>query len=1273
VQPHLKLLGGYELVASNGEKIRLPTRKSWALLAYLVQSGKIENSREELATLLWPNSGEDQARASLRQELAVLRKTMLEAGIKPIIAQKEAIQFNPDGLSIDTRELHKIAQSSPESNLHQVADLYAGDFISGLNIRSEVYDEWLWLERQHLRDMALSCLLRALTHDEMAGNPAKTIATAKSLLTIEPIDENAHRALMQSYWITGRKTEALKQFKHCQNILMRDLDTGPSAETVALADKIRLEQQPKAKQPSITKDACPSREKREITVLVFGVSNIEDLSQTHDPEELSSRLNACAQHCQQAVQQFGGKLVNRLGDKLVFVFGFPTANEHDSERAVLAALNAIQTTETSSKETPILLSCGISQGEMLVDPQAGSSNEQPAFSGAALINATKLEQMAKGSETLVSFATHASLKNKFDMNLVQSTGNNTRAYSVQAEKPYASRFEIRGISDGLTRLTGRKQELAELEKIWATTCGGSGGLAIIQGEPGIGKSRLAYRFVEKVNTGNPTVLQFSGSPHHGQSALFPVIQCLQHYLGLETITDETEKLETLTNWIDTLGLDQHSFLRPLCNLMSPVTIDVEKLEANLTGLQSEPPIETLVACFRALAREKPLLLLFEDLHWMDPTTELLIKTMATQVPKLPAMVLLTLRPEGRPKWFQKTPMLTVELTRLSPQQCVDFVRHISPSSWPADMIDKIITRSDGIPLFLEELVNSMLDEHSEAANIKTASVPESLQASLTARIDRLGAAKPVLQLAAVIGRVFDHSLLEKVVDMSPKDLESILVQLQNRRLIYRIGRAPYARYEFKHVLVQELTYRLILKQQRAQYHLQIATALRDRLGGNSAQTPEITARHFEMAGRPEDAIVFLETAGKQAVRVSAHQEAVTHFSKAVSLVTSFVPCDDSRALELKFLLLLGPQLIAAHGFASDQAIEVYARARALGSQSKDTRKLCHVLWGLWGHYVVGANIRTAKDISEQFLTLAIRADDEIDMVAGHYMIGVTQFYSGQLSAAEESFNTSLQLYHPDQHSEQAVRVGVDLSVTAQSYLTWVYALQGRTMTAETLAQQVVANAEKTKHDFSIGFAQVFVASMYNFLSLTDRAEQHASVTAALSGGQGFAQFQAQAKIQLGRAIVQKGDARGLEQMQSGMRSYYGTGAGLARPYAQAWLAEAYADKGAIDQAITIIDEAMGFTHKSGVVYFDSELLRLKAKFLHKQGGPQLDIANVIYAESIKLAKASGAHLLYLRAAKGYADLLSEMGHNTQAEQILQDALAVQKSSNNQLGIPTNNR
>jgi DNA-binding SARP family transcriptional activator len=539
LQLQLKLLGGYELLTANGTAVRLPTRKSWALLVILAQSSKQESTREELTTLLWPHSGEEQARASLRQELAVLRKTLQKNGLEPVIAQGEVIRFDPAGMVIDTYRLREFAKSAEEVDLHTVTDLYTGEFVAGLGIRSEPFEEWVWVERQNLRNLALDCLLRALDRAEKHQNPERAGCIARAILDIDLTDETAHRALMRGYWETGRKAEALKQFKRCREILARDLDTEPSSETCDLADRIRVvRRKPLRKMPLSTPAGVAPRtyqasimpaisppEKREVTFLVFGTPRIEALSRKLDPEELSLRLERSFNLCLQVVTELGGMLANHFGDRMVFTFGYPDTSEHDAKRAVLAAQKAFAGQQASEGQQAGLR-CGIAQGETLVTLQSGIFQNLPYFSGAAVFRACALEQMAQASQILVAGNLRKPLESSFELALLSDAQGGSGAYAVKAERRTSSRFEIQRFTELLSGLTGRHQELAELIEVWQPARAGSGRVAVLQGEPGIGKSRLLYSFQQEVLPDAPTVLQISGSPHHRQSALFPVIQCL---------------------------------------------------------------------------------------------------------------------------------------------------------------------------------------------------------------------------------------------------------------------------------------------------------------------------------------------------------------------------------------------------------------------------------------------------------------------------------------------------------------------------------------------------------------------------------------------------------------------------------------------------------------------------------------------------------------------------------------------------------------------------
>jgi predicted ATPase/DNA-binding SARP family transcriptional activator len=1232
----LVLLGGCALIGVDGNYLRLKTRKSWALLALLAQAKDGECTREYLASLLWPRSGEEQARASLRQELAILRKTLHVGNQQLLEARTEAIKLRRDLFSIDCYNLEKWATSEDYADTLKIPKVYQGELAAGLNIRSAPFDDWVWLERQRLQDLAITGLEKILAHDEADGDPQVILGTAQSIIEIDPTHELAHQHLMKNLHTLGRRSEALAQFSRLQEIMRRELDADPSEETFELYHQIRGQKAGSAKNgisESLQQNTM-RQEKRELTIAAFGIANPTNQHEILGAEEISDLLVQMEAQCQEVVPKFGGTLLGMIGDRCLAIFGYPTAGELVAERSVFAARELSGKTLTSHTKGIVQISCGIANGETLISMTEAKRPHPSHLSGSAVTQATTLSFMATGGQVLIGSTTQALLRNAFKVEQVAALSQGNVAYQVVREQTVKNRFDASEMSNTLSLFTGRDRELSRLTELWDKSKRYEGTTVCVIGEPGIGKSRLVHSFLRMRLTNSATVMQFSGSAHHQNTAFHPVTEEFRRVVGIDQAEKPDESQTALQCWLSDIGLSDDEDMQDVAILLRGFFAQVSD------GAHIEKPASTLIRCFNKLAEKGPVVLIFEDFHWMDSSTQKLIREMQSEIKTSSILVVVTSRQDPTTTKIDIPLSHQIQLNPLSKAQAHELALQICPPHTKDSQIDEIIELSDGIPLFLEELINSISDQEDTPRTYKKRGlIPASLQETLMARIDKIGSEKEILHIASVIGREFSQELLQSVARYDTDHIESYLEKLQNQDLVYRIGVSPYARYEFKHALVQDLTYKSILRQDRKTYHQKVAQALKAGVACLTPAEPEVIAWHFENSGELDEALDYLEIAGRQAVNLSAHYEATQHFRHALNLAHS-----DNRSGELegrirKILLLLGPQLLAEHGFASEEVRDVYAQAESLSVGEHGKIQFSRVLWGLWSNYIVRAELKTAHDLSDEFLKIAISTHETLDIVAGHYMTGVSQFYTGNLKSAELAFKRVHVEYETSLHDEMIHRFGINLNVASSSYLLWVYALSGRFDKAHSCSRQLIGETELINHSVSTGFAHNFISGMHNFMGDAKQAERHARVAAALSDGQRFAQFRAQADINLGRALDRLGHPQGLTLLQQGLEGYLETGAKLAQPYALAWLAEAYMDRGLANQAKMSISKGLIFSASTGETYFDAELLRLQAEVSGRFSLETEEGIIRLFERSLQSTDLTGAKAIRLATSASFAHFL----------------------------------
>jgi hypothetical protein len=967
-----------------------------------------------------------------------------------------------------------------------------------------------------------------------------------------------------------------------------------------------------------------------LSLAVFGFDDPAAVYNQMSEEQLAVLDRRFATVCAVAASEFGGKLVSLPMGQKVLTFGVPDPHELDAERAVLAAQKVLRSFEWSSFKCPARLRCGIASGEGFIVLDSGPNMSPLAVSGPVYDKASQLEQHAPGNVLLVSADARALFRSNFMARKVQLGTEEEIAWEVSPAIVPSTRFDPRDQDPRLRYFMGRMKEVRLLAKSWATSKTGLAQTVLIEGEPGIGKSSLMSAFLKKVQTDQPLVLNFLGSAHHKRTPYFPVAQGLFAFLGLKGMQSPSLLSTVIHNFLNDLGLET---MRDNANLRAILKSDGIESHVPRVEVAADNPVETLIACFRRLSDVNPVILVFEDAHWMDPSTLKLIDALPGALGHSRVLSLVSTRAGTGPEKLPGSADAICRLDNLPEAEARALADLLRPSDMTDAQFDTIVHRSDGIPLFLEELMNIAAERGSHFFERGPENlIPASLRETLAARLSHLGSNRDMLHLAAVIGREFNISLLSAVTGVPEDELAIQLEAFQRSNLIYPVGTPQHGLFEFKHSLVQDLAYQSIEPGARSRYHARIAEALTETTERYPPAAPEVIARHFQHAGNVPAALDYLEVAGIEAVRVAAHREAGRYFQKALELAQDIGDEAERDIAVSRFLLLLGPQLITNHGFASSEVQEVYARARQLTVSDTGSPEILQMLWGLWGAHIVKADLAFAKTLSADFLRTARARQNDLEISAGLYMTGVGAFYVGDLARAEKLLLSSVEAALAADFDEMITKYSLDLGILARSYLNWCYALMDRPDDMQNNALSLETAALLSDHAFCQAFSSCFLSTTHNFLGNFAEAEHHALAAAALSREQGFAQQLAQADINLGRAQVTSGNPSGLERMLDGLKAYLETGAVLARPYTEAWIAEAQLHRGDLETAVNRLIEVRRFTRRSGERYYDAELLRLSALAAKATRPHARHLVGTLLGKSASHARRSGTdlHLLNLK-------------------------------------------
>lgn len=969
--------------------------------------------------------------------------------------------------------------------------------------------------------------------------------------------------------------------------------------------------------------AAPAAYHAALTVAVIGFGAQDAIEARLSAEEfkfISGRLTTA---CAVAASEFGGKLVARPGCPKVIVFGIPALHELDAERAVLAAQKVLRTFGRDGYSHPVNLRCGIASGEGSIVLEQGPNMAPLSVTGSAYATAAWLHEEAPDNELLISADAQALFRSDFMARSVQLSDGSQTAFQVSPAVAPQARTEPGEQAARPATFTGRQDELDALHALWRSAKNGSPQTAIVQGEPGIGKSSLLEAFLTGVQPDHPLILKFFGSVHHKRTPYYSIARGLYAFLGLKGFQSPALLNTIIEQLLADLGLDTVRHNANLRAILKGGGLDSHPV---MPDSAVDDPAETLIACVRKLSAIHPVVLVYEDAHWMDISTLESIALLQRALENNQVLTLVSKRPGEIAVNLTRSADLTCRIGQL----CEDHTRQLAGLLRPEDMSDayfeQIVSRSDGIPLFLEELMhNASSSGLGGSDDPGRPLIPASLRETLAVRLSHLGDRKDILFMAAAIGKDFGSALLRDVSGLTPEQLAQHLAVFRRSNLIYRKWPAEDGIYEFKHSLVQDLAYQSIPPRDRTRFHQKIAAVLTTWPERYAPAASEVIARHFERAGDIRSALKYLETAGVEAVRVAAHRDAGRYFGKALNLAQELADTTEREHAVSHFLLLLGPQLITKHGFASEQVRAVYTRARTLTSNDTSSADVLQMLWGLWGAHIVKADVALAKSLGEDFLHIARINENPLELAAGHYMNGVGLFYVGDLAAAEQSLLSAVKAALEADFDEMITKYSLDLGILARSYLAWCYALMNSPNQMRENCLSLETAALLSDHAFCQAFSSCFLATAYNFLDDSRQAERHATMAVGLSREQGFAQQLAQAEINLGRARARTGDPTGLALMEHGLKAYASTGAVLARPYAEAWIAEELLDQDARD-ALRRLVSVRRFTLHSGERYFDAELQRLSALATGSTHPGSDHLVRALLAKSARHAHRTGNRL-----------------------------------------------
>lgn len=1206
---------GQPLAGFNYDKMR-------ALLAYLSLEHSREHSRETLAALLWESSPASTWRGNLRRTLSDLRR-VLEAptGLELFAAGKNSLRLLPAG-RIDVLRFRQAPQhcaATPAcqqcpnciAELEEAVALYRGDFLAGLDLPDcPDFEDWLLLQRESLRCHALALLEHLSNHFEQHGKLQHALPYARRLVELDPWQENGQQRLMRLLTLNGQSAAALAQYESFRNQLWKELGAHPSQECQALQQRIRHGELGAARValPRPVTLPPPPAELRQVTVLYCEIST----TASADPEEALAVLAEPQAQCAQIIRAHGGYLVQAHGGGLLAYFGYPQAREDAARIALQAALTLAAACE------PAKVRCGLHTGQIVTAP----GQQMPDATGFTSDLAIQVRQLAGYQEVALSSATFRLVQGYFrclplDLCLLGTGASAGTIY--RAEAASAARHRL-AAQPQLTPLVGREDELGQLIALWRRVHERRRGQGLLlTGDPGVGKSRL----VHELGTRLPVILpglqaEIRCLESHRSDPLYPCAELIRGLAGFAADSDPAQRYRHLCEVLRVFSLGQEGcdLVADLLGLPLPEASPVHQLPGEQWR---ERMLDTLVRIIHT-NRQQPLLLVLEDAHWADSATLQLFERLLREPERRPMLLLITARPE-----FAAQPWLDAGVERLElPHLSAEMARSMTAGlaeGLDRDELQRVLALADGVPLFIEELVQWAASDGAQQG------LPLTLNDLLMARIDLLGDARTTAQLAAGIGREFQIELLEALHEGDPAQLHGHLKDLLRSGLV-NPGRHS-TQYQFKHALIHQAAYLSQTRTQRRRTHGRIAEILQQRFAARCQQEPAQVAHHLTEAGLVAEAIPLWQRAAANARRISANREAANCLQRTLDCLAE-LPAGAARDdQELELQLALGTVLNSAEGYGAPSTLAAFARAEQLAATVQDPQLRFRTLFGLWGGAGSQVSHDRVRELGRQVLEAAERTGRPANRLLGQNCYLVGSFWGRPLHESRELAEAMILQCETQARQECLRDYGEDPLANARNYLLlglWVAGQPGR-------ARQVCG--EQLDEVRSVGFANaicyslVFTSMLHCLLREPLQVAQMAEETIAHCQRNGLRVWHDIADVMTGWARVAQGDAGGLADIERGVAGNRHSMSSIEVTLGCLQL-DALLRLGRHADVLQLAGQLVPIAHRRGDYYLLPEVLRLQAEAGLALGGAG-EVATLL-EEATGLAERLGAQAWLLRLA-----------------------------------------
>ena len=1011
-------------------------------------------------------------------------------------------------------------------------------------------------------------------------------------------------------------------------------------------------------------------ERRHLTVLICDLVGSTALSARLDPEDMGAVIDAYHAACARITLSYDGFLADFRGDGILAYFGYPRAHEDDAERTVRAGLDiiaAVARLETRAGE-PLSVRIGIATGIVVVGDLGGEGKlREHAVVGDAPNLAARLQTLVEPNTVVVAEATRRLLGDLFRLrdlgrHEVKGIAEPVPAWAVEGLSASESRF--RAIRPArMADLIGREAEMDWLLERQRRAWKGEGQVNLISGDAGIGKSRLAAALAERVVQERHTQLRYQCSPYHANSALHPFIDQLERAAGFKADDMPGRRLDKLEALL-AVGSSQVQAVAPLFAALLSIPFGDRYRPLEFSPMQQRRrTLAALLDQFEGHARQQPVLLLFEDAQWADATSLELLDLIVERARHLPIFALVTFRPEFEPPWTGLANVSTIMLGPLKRENVESIVTQVARGrALPSEVMKQIVAKTDGNPLFVEELTKALLEagvlvEHADGyrldGRLPPLAIPATLQDSLMARLDRLVSVKEIAQIGAAIGREFSYSLIRAVVARDETALNHALTELEQAELVYRHGEPPEAIYSFKHALVRDAAYESLLKSRRQQLHGQIAHALKERFPDVVTTEPEILAHHFSEAGSADLAVDYWLKAGDHALTRSADAEAVKHLRRGIELIQSLALSPERNRKELDFYLALGPAVKNTEGDAAHETSRVFARARELLGDGGTLTEQMTVLWGTYLAHSMRAEHTAALEFARQCVALAEDHKHSGIAALANRFTGQTLHFMGAFADARVHLERTLALCVTDQKATAGYRrFGMDDQVNAFAFLAPTLLILGYPERAAAAAEQAESRARSLGLPFATALALSHMAVLGTIGCDPQRAAAHAEEAIAICAEHQFANTNHRAQFFRGALLAQRGDSQlGLELMHDAMVAAEENDERNRRTLYLCHFASAHGSIGQPEVGLDLLNEAIQTAEITSEKFFEAELHRLRGKMLLSLGDKAA--AEIELQQALTIARRQQARWWELRAANDLARHWQDEGRHVEARSLLE--------------------